>query len=186
MVKAINRWDIESSRGINYRSFESIFRREQIIQIIFVVVIWSASKMCGQSSSSPSPSTSIWTGWSAVVTQLSVNFGQCGLLQILPRWSFYFKNVKSHYNSKYHNSDSPIKRSQYCRWVLTATANWWWKRAASFSSRILSTSTGDLTLRSENSQMTKEIEMARVISNGHESIFCFTGKKQKLNPNRSK
>jgi len=26
MVKAINRWDIESSRGINYRSFESIFR----------------------------------------------------------------------------------------------------------------------------------------------------------------
>ena len=34
MVKAINRWDIESSRGINYRSFESIFRRELMIPII--------------------------------------------------------------------------------------------------------------------------------------------------------
>ena len=185
MVKAINRWDIESSRGINYRSFESIFRREQIIQIIFVVIIWSASKMCGQSSSSSSPSTSIWTGWSAVVTQLSVNFGLCGLLQILPRWRFCLKNCKSHY-SKYHNSDFPLKRSQYRRWVLTATANWWWKRVASFSSRILSTRTSDLTLRSKNSQMTKEIEMARVISNAHESILCFTGKKQKLNLNRSK
>ena len=126
--------------------------------------------MCGQSSSSSSPSTSIWTGWSAVVTQLSVNFGLCGLLQILPRWRFCLKNCKSHY-SKYHNSDFPLKRSQYRRWVLTATANWWWKRVASFSSRILSTRTGDLTLRSKNSWMNKEIEMARVFSNAHESFL---------------
>ena len=35
MVKAINRWDIESSEHhINYRSLESIFRRERIIQYL--------------------------------------------------------------------------------------------------------------------------------------------------------
>ena len=35
MVKAINRWDIESSEHhINYRSLESIFRQERIIQYL--------------------------------------------------------------------------------------------------------------------------------------------------------